>query len=158
MRRVPLDVNEVVDKVLKLIRSDLINQRVGIHIELAPDLPLIDGDEVQLQQVLLNLVVNACDAMGEVEAIDRRLLICTELRKGGVVQVSVVDRGRGIPTAKIEHIFEPFFTTKHTGMGLGLAVCRTIISAHGGEIWAINNPKRGATFQFTLPPVKQNTE
>jgi PAS domain S-box-containing protein len=158
MRHVPLDVNEVVNKVLKLIRSDLINQRVGTQIELAPDLPLIDGDEVQLQQVLLNLVVNACDAMGEVEAIDRRLLICTELRTGRVVQVSVVDRGRGIPPAKIEHIFEPFFTTKHTGMGLGLAVCRTIISAHGGEIWAINNPKRGATFQFTLSPNKQDNK
>jgi signal transduction histidine kinase len=108
--------------------------------------------------VLLNLAVNACDAMAELEAIDRRLLICTELRKGRVVQVSVADQGCGIPPGKIEHIFEPFFTTKETGMGLGLAVCRTIISAHGGELWAINNPKRGATFQFTLPVIALGTK
>lgn len=158
IRSVPLDINEVVHSVLKLVRSDLINQHVTVHVELAPDLPLVDGDEVQLQQVLLNLVVNACDAMAEVEAVDRSLLICTELRKSRVVQVSVADQGRGISPEKIEHIFEPFLTTKETGMGLGLAVCRTIISAHGGELWAINNPKRGATFQFTLPAIALSTK
>jgi two-component system sensor kinase FixL len=157
IHRVPLDMNQVVDNVLKLIRSDLINQRVTVYSELAPDLPLVDGDEVQLQQVLLNLVVNACDAMAEVEAIDRRLFICTGLAGTNAVRVSVTDEGSGIPTEKIERIFEPFFTTKAIGTGLGLAVSRTLISAHGGELWAINNLRRGATVQFTLPVIAQTT-
>jgi PAS domain S-box-containing protein len=158
IHRVPLDMNEVVDTVLKLIRSDFINQHVAVEVELAPDLPLVDGDEVQLQQVLLNLVVNACDAMAKVEVIDRRLIISTELARGNSVRVSVADQGCGIPPEKVERIFEPFFTTKEIGTGLGLAVCRTIISAHGGELWAVNNAKRGATFQFTLPPIAQGTQ
>ena len=155
--RVPLDLNEVVDSVLKLIRSDLINQHVAMHVEPAPDLPLVDGDEVQLQQVLLNLVVNACDAMAGVDAMERSLLVCTE-SDGRDVRVSIADQGCGIPPERIERIFQPFFTTKEIGMGLGLAVCRTIVSAHGGELSAINNPGRGATFQFTLPAIVQGTQ
>jgi PAS domain S-box-containing protein len=158
IHRVPLDMNQVVDNVLKLIRTDLINQHVTIYTELASNVPLVDGDEVQLEQVLLNLVVNACDAMAEVEAIDRRLFICTGLAGTDAVRVSVTDEGSGIPLEKIERIFEPFFTTKGTGTGLGLAVCRTIISAHGGRLWAVNNPKRGATVQFTLPAIVQSAE
>jgi C4-dicarboxylate-specific signal transduction histidine kinase len=157
IRSVPLDMNEVVESVLKLMRSDLINQHVTVHVESAPDLPLVEGDEVQLQQVLLNLVVNACDAMAEVEASGRRLLVRTESVDNSEVRVSVADQGRGIPIEKVEHIFESFFTTKQIGMGLGLAVCRTIISAHGGELWAMNNSDRGATFQFTLPAIAQDT-
>jgi PAS domain S-box-containing protein len=155
--RVPLDLNEVVDNVLKLIRSDLINQRVAVEVDLAPDLPLVDGDEVQLQQVLLNLLVNACDAMARVEIVDRRLLLRTA-SGDKVVRVSITDQGVGIPPEKLEHIFEPFFTTKEIGMGFGLAVCRTIVSAHGGELWAVNNPKRGATLQFTLPAMATGTK
>jgi PAS domain S-box-containing protein len=158
IHRVPLDMNEVVDSVLKLVRSDLINQRVAVQVEVAPDLPLVDGDDVQLQQVLLNLVVNGCDAMADVEIIDRRLLVRTELGDPKVVWVSITDQGCGIPPEKIERIFEPFFTTKEIGMGLGLAVCRTIISAHGGKLWAVNNPKLGATLQFTLPAITASTK
>jgi PAS domain S-box-containing protein len=158
IHRVPLDMNEVVDSVLKLVRSDLINQHVAVQVELVPDLPLVDGDEVQLQQVLLNLLVNACDAMAGVEIVDRRLLVRTELGDHKVVWVSITDQGCGIPPEKIERIFEPFFTTKEVGTGLGLAVCRTIISAHGGELWAVNNPKRGATLQFTLPAITASTK
>jgi two-component system sensor kinase FixL len=157
IHRVPLDMNEVVDSVIKLIRSDLINQHVAVHVEPAPDLPLVGGDEVQLQQVLLNLVVNACDAMAGVNAKERRLLVCTE-SDGRGVRVCVADQGCGIPTERIERIFQPFFTTKEIGMGLGLAVCRTIVSAHDGELSAINNPGRGATFQFTLPAIAEGTE
>jgi two-component system, LuxR family, sensor kinase FixL len=157
IHRVPLDINELVESVLKLMRSDLINQHVAAHVELAPDLPLVDGDEVQLQQVLLNLVINACDAMAAVEASERRLLVCTELAGSREVRVSVADQGCGIPLEKIERIFESFFTTKEIGMGLGLAVCRTIISAHGGKLWAMNNPDRGATLQFTLSTIAQGT-
>jgi two-component system sensor kinase FixL len=121
--------------------------------ELALHLPAVNGDSVQLQQVLLNLVVNGCDAMADIEAVDRRLLVRTELADGKDVRVSVADQGYGIPSEKINRIFEPFFTTKMKGMGMGLAVCRAIISAHGGRLWATNNPNRGATFQFTLPTI-----
>ena len=110
------------------------------------------GDAVQLQQVLLNVVMNGCDAMAGVEGLERRLLVRTELEDGQGVRVSVSDWGSGIPPDKLERIFEPFFTMKGQGLGLGLAVCRTIIAAHGGRLWATNNPGHGATFQFTLPP------
>jgi two-component system sensor kinase FixL len=146
----PLDINELVDTVLKLVRSDFLNQNVAVHTDLAPHLPLIHGDEVQLQQVLLNLAVNGCDAMAGVEAIERRLFLRTECLDSGEVKVSVRDQGCGIPPEKLDRIFEPFFTTKTQGMGMGLAICRTIISAHGGKLWATNNPECGATFQFTL--------
>ena len=147
----PLDINELVNRVLSLMRSDFINHHVVVRTEVTPDLPAVDGDDVQLQQVLLNLLVNGCDAMAEVKAIERRLLVRTGLTDGEVVSVSVADQGCGIPHEKMERIFEPFFTTKAQGMGLGLAVCRTIISAHGGKLWATNNAGYGATFQFTLP-------
>ena len=103
-------------------------------------------------------MINACDAMAKVDVIDRRLVIGTESARANSVRISVADRGCGIPAEKIERIFEPFFTTKEIGTGLGLAVCRTIISAHGGELWAFNNAKRGATFQFTLPAIAQGAE
>ena len=145
-------INEVVQDVLKLIRSDLINQKVAVDCKLAQNLPAITGDPVQLQQVLLNLVVNACDAMVDCKTPERRLLIRTGTENGnGEVLVSVADRGRSIPEEKIEQIFEPFFTTKAKGMGLGLSVCRTIIAAHRGKLWATNNADCGATFHFSLP-------
>ena len=107
---------------------------------------------MQLQQVLLNLVVNACDSMVDCTTPERRLLIRTGTENGnGAVLASVTDRGGSIPEAKMEQIFEPFFTTKAKGMGLGLSVCRTIIAAHRGKIWATNNADCGATFHFSLP-------
>jgi two-component system, LuxR family, sensor kinase FixL len=147
-----LRINQVVQDVLKLMRSDLINQRVTVDTQLARDLPTVTGDPVQLQQVLLNLVVNACDAMAGCKPLERRLLIRTGIENGSsAVIVSVTDRGGSIPDDKMEQIFEPFFTTKPKGMGLGLLVCRTIIAAHQGKLWATNNPERGATFHFSLP-------
>jgi len=147
----PLDLNGAIDGVLKLLRSDLVNRKVAVDKELAPHLPTIKGDIVQLQQVLLNLMVNGCDAMAGVEGFERRLLVRTELVDGEAVRVSVADLGCGIPLEIVGRIFEPFFTTKTQGLGLGLSTCRTIISAHGGKLWATNNAERGATFQFTLP-------
>jgi two-component system sensor kinase FixL len=145
-------INEVVQDVLKLVRNDLVNQNIRVDTELARNLPDLIGDPVQLQQVLLNLVVNACDAMTDGITPERQLLIRTEIENGsGEVLVSVTDRGGSIPGEKIEQIFEPFFTTKAKGMGLGLSVCRTIIAAHGGKLWATNNADRGATFHFSLP-------
>jgi two-component system sensor kinase FixL len=153
-----LQINEVVEDVLKLIRSDLINQKVTVDTQLARNLPMVTGDPVQLQQVLVNLVVNACDAMTSCNTPERRLLIRTGIENGSsAVIVSVTDRGDSIPREKLEQIFEPFFTTKEKGMGLGLSVCRTIIAAHRGKLWATNNADCGATFHFSLPISASNS-
>jgi two-component system, LuxR family, sensor kinase FixL len=145
-----LSINKVVRDVLNLIRTDLINQNVIVTIQLARNLPAVIGDSVQLQQVLVNLVVNACDAMAECDARERRLLIRTRVDgSGSAVIVSVIDMGGGVPEEKLEQIFEPFFTTKE--MGLGLSVCRSIITAHHGKLWATNNADGGTTFNFTVP-------
>src|SRR5437867_5056086 len=147
-------INKVVQDVLKLIHSDLVNQKVIVNCELARNLPAVTGDPVQLQQVLVNLVVNACDAMADCNTPERRLLIRTGTGNGngnGAVLVSVTDRGGSIPEEKMEQIFEPFFTTKAKGMGLGLSVCHSIIAVHRGKLWATNNADCGATFHFSLP-------
>ena len=149
-----LGINEVVQDVLKLMGSDLVNQNVTADVELTQDLPHVMGDPVQLQQVLLNLLVNGCDAMTDCDIPERRLLVRTGIENGNGsnrVCVSVTDRGSRIPEEKMEQIFEPFFTTKAEGMGLGLSVCRTIIAAHRGKLWATNNADCGATFHFSLP-------
>jgi PAS domain S-box-containing protein len=154
-----VQINDVVEDVLKLIRSDLVNQKVTVDTEFAQHLPTVTGDPVQLQQVLLNLVVNACDAMANCDRSERRLLIRTEIgNESNAVTVSVIDRGASIPEEKMEQIFEPFFTTKAKGMGLGLSVCRTIIAAHRGKLWATNNADRGATFHFSLPVAASDKE
>jgi two-component system, LuxR family, sensor kinase FixL len=147
-----LRINKVVRDVLKLIRTDLISQNVTVATELARNLPTVTGDPIQLQQILLNLVVNACDAMTDCNTPERRLLIRTGIENGSsAVVVSVTDQGTSIPEEKMEQIFEPFFTTKAKGMGLGLSICRTIIAAHRGKLWVTNNTDRGATFHFSLP-------
>jgi len=148
-----VDLNEVVRDVLKLMRNDLINQNVTVDTDLAQSLPAVIGDRIQLQQVLLNLALNACEAMAD--CTERRLLIASKL-ENGTVRVSVTDRGGGVREKKLEQVFERFFTTKKEGMGLGLSICRTIINAHQGEIWATNNSDRGATFHFSLPIVRSD--
>jgi two-component system sensor kinase FixL len=145
-----VDLNEVIRDVLKLMRNDLINQNVTVDTDLAQNLPAVIGDRVQLQQVLLNLVLNACEAMTGNDSSKRQLLIASKMTKSAV-RVSVTDHGGGIPEQKMEQIFERFFTTKKKGMGLGLSICRTIIDAHRGKIWAANNADHGATFHFRLP-------
>jgi PAS domain S-box-containing protein len=150
-----VDLNEVIRDVVQLMRSDLINRNVTVDTDLAQNLPAVTGDRVQLQQVLLNLALNGCDAMGD--SSDRRLLVASQW-ENGAVRVSVADRGSGIPGEKMEQVFERFFTTKKEGMGLGLSVCRTIINAHHGKIWATNNGGCGATFHFSLPIVGAGKE
>jgi C4-dicarboxylate-specific signal transduction histidine kinase len=146
-----LDVNETIRDVLKLVNSDLLNHSVSIETELEEGLPAVCADRVQVQQVLLNLVMNGCDAMDHTDVHKRRLTVHTAARNGTDIEVSVTDLGCGIPPDRLEQVFTPFFTTKSHGMGLGLAVCRTIVSAHGGKLWATNNPNRGATFHIVLP-------
>ncbi len=149
--RQPLDVNDVIGDVLRLAHSELIGHGVIVTLQLTPDLPKIVGDRVALQQVLLNLIVNACDAMRLDEPTERRLTIGTALDDEGIVRLTVMDRGAGLPADGTEQVFEPFYTTKEQGLGLGLMICRSIVAAHGGRLWATNNPERGATFTFTLP-------
>ena len=150
-QRHPLDINEVVEESLRLMRSDLLNRQVVVGTELSEALPTVSGDRNQLQQVLLNLVINGCDAMNGHRA-DNRLVIRTQKTPNGNVEVSVADRGAGIPSADLERIFEAFMTTKSHGLGLGLAICRSIVEAHGGRLWATNNADRGATLHCELPP------
>ena len=150
--RQPLDVNDVASDVLRLTHSELIGHGVTVSVQLAPGLPKVRGDRVALQQVLLNLVVNACDAMRQDQPLGRELTVATTQDGDGAVRVAIVDRGAGIAAEGIERVFEPFFTTKEHGLGLGLAICRSIVAAHGGRLGAANNADRGATFWFTLPP------
>ena len=158
LHREPLDVNNIVREVLELVHNDLILQGITAQTELAPDLPNIQGERVQLQQVLLNLVLNARDAMVHTAQEERQLTIRTIRVGDDSVQISVIDRGVGISQEQIERIFEPFYTTKASGLGLGLAVSRSIVLAHGGRLWATGNPERGATFQLTLPASKESRE
>jgi two-component system sensor kinase FixL len=152
-----VDLNEVIRDVVNLMRGDLINRNVTVDTDLAQNLPAVTGDRVQLQQVLLNLALNGCDAMADYNSQERRLLIASQW-ENGAVRVSVSDSGCGIPEEKMEQVFERFFTTKKKGMGLGLSVCRTIIDAHRGKIWATNNGGCGATFHFSLPIVGAGKE
>jgi PAS domain S-box-containing protein len=148
--RRPLALNDVVQESLQLMRSDLVNRQVVLRTELEPALAAISGDRVQLQQVLLNLVINGCDAM-DGQTSDRNLLVRTRSNGNGAIEVAVADCGTGIAEDDLERVFEPFVTTKARGMGLGLAICRTIVEAHGGRLWATNNAGRGATLHFELP-------
>ena len=149
--RQPFSVSEVVRDALALVRNDLVNRGVTLAAELPAELPPAVGDRVQIQQVVLNLVTNACDAMEVLEPRRRRLSVRTESAPTGRLRVSIADCGPGLPAAVIEQVFEPFFTTKTHGLGLGLSVCRTIVTAHGGELGAEANGDGGVTFHFTLP-------
>ena len=143
--------NEVVTDVLKLAHSDLIQRGVIVSTHLAPSLPLVLADRVQLQQVMLNLIVNACDAMVDFPALERIVTVTTALTSDGV-RLSVADNGTGVLGESIDAVFQPFVTSKRHGLGLGLTICRSIVDAHGGRMWAVNNSVRGATFHVALPP------
>lgn len=146
-----LDINDLARDVERLCRSDLVTRNVTLAAQLTPGLPPINGDVVQLQQVMLNLVVNACDAVAEIELGRRTITLRTETTNGRDVRVSISDLGPGIPPGDAERVFEPFVTSKPQGMGLGLSISRSIILAHGGRMWGSNNPEGGATFSFVLP-------
>lgn len=147
---VPVDVNEVVREVLLLAQSHLLEHRVTVSTRLAAELPEASGDRVQLQQVLLNLLLNACEAMVTNESHDRTIRVSTSC-DARYLFVSVEDNGVGMTPDTASRVFESFFTTKRDGLGLGLSICRSIIAAHGGSLSARNNPDRGATFTLKLP-------
>lgn len=147
----PLDVNNVVSDVLRLVRADASQRHVALEPEQSPDLPLVQGDKVYLQQVLLNLIFNAMDAMAETAPSARRLVIRTSRAEEGDILVVVADSGPGIASDAAPRLFEAFFTTKKDGMGLGLSIARSIVEAHGGRIRAENAPAGGATLCLTLP-------
>lgn len=157
MRQEQFDVNEAVQSVLKLVRSDLLNAKVSVETDLAPCLPKILGDRVQLQQVLINLVINANEAMADQAPGDRRLVIRTGVGNDREVWLEVLDNGHGIAAEQIPHLFTPFYSTKAHGLGIGLSVCRRIIESHGGDLQAANRPEGGACFKFSLPAVAEET-
>jgi signal transduction histidine kinase len=152
----PLDIGELVSQVARLVSSDAIIRNVSIRLELTPGLPPVCGDRVQLQQVILNLLMNGLDAMRESSEGERTLVLRTlGADHAASVVVAVEDSGMGIDEADLEHVFHAFYTTKPEGLGMGLAIARSIVEAHGGRLEARNNPGRGATFSFTLPAMKE---
>ena len=151
LERTALDLNEVTREVARLVRGDAIAREASIHLELAPELPPVLGDRVELQQVLLNLILNGLDAMRQTSPEERVLILRTAPDAAGGVRVIVQDTGSGIDPASLDRVFEAFHTTKPAGLGMGLAIARSIVEAHGGRLDAENNPGRGAAFTFALP-------
>jgi len=150
-RRDRLEVNETIMEVVALTRDEVLKNDVSVRMRLAEGLPSVQGDRVQLQQVLLNLIVNAAEAMTAADAGARELLISSGEAQSEGVLVAIADSGPGLGPASSERLFEAFYTTKPSGLGMGLPICRSIIEAHGGRLWASANVPRGAVFQFTVP-------
>jgi PAS domain S-box-containing protein len=150
-RRDNLEINGAIRDVVEFARGEAEKNRVSVHAELADSLPTVRGDRVELQQVILNLVMNGIEAMQSVEDRPRELVIRSRQDEEQLVLVSVTDCGVGISAENADRLFNAFFTTKSSGMGMGLSICRSIMEAHGGRLWATANMPHGATFQFTLP-------
>jgi PAS domain S-box-containing protein len=150
-RKDHFDLNGAIREVIELTRGEAVKNGVSVQTELTDNLPLIDGDRVQLQQVMLNLIINAVEAMSGLTEGPRELLISTGKAEMGGVLVTVRDSGPGLAPAALERLFEAFYTTKPNGLGMGLSICRSIIEAHHGRLWATANSPHGAVFQFTLP-------
>jgi len=150
-----LDINDVIREAISLEQREMLSRQVSLRTELASALPPVLGDRVQLQQVVINLVMNALEAMAPVSDRPRDMLIRSQRDASNEVIVAVTDSGMGIDSENAERLFNAFFTTKPTGMGMGLSICRSIIAAHGGRLWASPNADHGSTFQFTLPSNSQ---
>jgi C4-dicarboxylate-specific signal transduction histidine kinase len=150
-----VNINETILEVIALARSEVHRNRVSLQTQLSSDVPLILGDRIQLQQVILNLIINAIEAMSEISEGPRELQVVTRKDELQGVLVTVRDSGPGLDPDSLDHLFTAFYTTKPQGMGMGLAISRSIIEAHGGRLWAIPNDGPGATFQFTLPKYEQ---
>jgi C4-dicarboxylate-specific signal transduction histidine kinase len=157
-RKESLDINELIFGVITLTRNEMSKNRVLVQTRLADDLPSIWGDRVQLQQVILNLTMNAVEAMNEVGEEARELSISTNMVDPDGVLVAVSDTGPGLPECSAERIFEAFYTTKPNGLGMGLSICRSIVEAHGGRLWAAPSQPHGAAFCLTLPVEQKSLE
>ena len=153
-----LDLNSVVHDVRQLVSRDAALRGVSLSVCLAPGLPEISGDRTHLQQVLLNLIVNAMDALADQPRERRQIRVSTGPGTGGQVELAVIDSGQGIEPDTLPRVFQPFYTTKPDGMGMGLSIARTIIDAHRGRIWAENNASGGAAFRINLPAVRDNKD
>jgi signal transduction histidine kinase len=147
-----LDINEAIQEVVLLTQHEATRKGVTLRLELTDGLPPVFADRVQLQQVALNLLMNGVEAMASVNDRPRELVICSRTDKSGQVIVAVQDSGDGIDAENLEKIFDAFYTTKSQGMGMGLAISRSIVENHGGRLWAVRNEGPGATFQFALQP------
>jgi signal transduction histidine kinase len=145
-----VDLNAAILEVIEFTRGEAVKNGVSVQAQLAGGLPLIYGDRVQLQQVLLNLIINAIEAMSGVRAGARDLLVSTGNAESGGVLVAVMDSGPGLDSTNLERLFDAFYTTKPGGLGMGLSICRSIIDAHGGRLWTSPNVPQGAIFQFVL--------
>jgi len=147
----PVDLNDLVQSTLRLLHSELIGRRVRVDLALTDQLPLASGDPVQLQQVVLNLIMNAMDSMNSTVPPRRLITIGTRVRTDAHIEVTIADRGRGVGVEAAGRLFQPFFTTKEHGLGLGRSICSTIVKGHGGELGIDNNADGGVTATFTLP-------
>jgi signal transduction histidine kinase len=150
-KRERAEINGAIRDVLELTRGEATKNGVSVRTQFAEPSPVIQADPEQLQQVILNLIINAFEAMISMREGERELLICTEKSDSNGALVAVRDSGPGLDLETVDRLFEAFYTTKVQGMGIGLAICRSIIQAHGGRLWARANVPRGAIFQFTLP-------
>ncbi len=156
-RTAAVDLNQLILEVLDLSRNELQRNGISIRTQLATGKPLVRGDRIQLQQLVLNLILNAVDAMSEPGGAPRELSISSRREGANEIIVEVRDSGHGLSPQTMERIFDPFFTTKPDGMGMGLSISRSIVLAHGGRLWATANEPRGAVFQFVLPAVQSDT-
>ena len=156
VQKAPLDINDVVNDGVALVQRELLSHQVSLRMELAPVGPVVLADRVQLQQVIINLVINGIEAMQAVTKRPRELEIQTHRNERQVV-VTVKDGGVGISPEDADRLFNAFFTTKSSGMGMGLSICRSIIEAHGGRVWAEPNLPHGAIFHFTVPLHQEDT-
>jgi C4-dicarboxylate-specific signal transduction histidine kinase len=154
-RREFFDLDEAIREVIVMARSAIANSRIAVHTRLVESTPVL-GDRVQLQQVVMNLILNAVEAMSSLADGVRDLSVRTGQGPSGDILIAVADTGPGVDPGQFEQVFEPFYTTKTTGVGVGLAICRSIIDAHGGRLWVSANEPHGAVFQFTVPPAHQD--
>jgi PAS domain S-box-containing protein len=157
LRKDRFDLNDAIKEVIELARAAIVKNGVAVHTRLMEGPLTVEGDRVQVQQVALNLILNATQAMSSVEAGKRELSISTEHSQPGAVLVAVRDSGPGIDSKDLERVFETFYTTKSSGTGMGLSISRSIVAAHGGRLWADVNAPRGAVFRFTLPSVAKDS-
>ena len=150
--RRPVDLNATVREVLELAKNELVTRQVQVGTALDGEAPAVMADRVQMQQVLLNLLINACEAMSSLPVASRKVALATRFRpEDSCVEVTICDSGCGIPSGDLERIFQPFVTTKSGGMGMGLAICRSVAESHRGQLWAENGAVGGATFHLQVP-------